>query len=64
MALTPSEIIAQFGGTQAAAARALGVSRAAVCKWVKTGKVPELRQYQATTRLRAGSPSSRSGHSS
>lgn len=44
--LTPSEVIRRFGGTQAAAAKALGVTRAAVCKWVKTGRVPALRQYE------------------
>lgn len=44
--MSPSEVIRRFGGTQASTAQALGLSRAAICKWVKTGRVPELWQYR------------------
>ena len=44
--MSPQQVIERFGGTQASAAQALGLSRAAICKWVKTGRVPELWQYR------------------
>ena len=44
--LTPEQLIQRCGGTQAATARRLGVTRAAVNQWVKLGKVPELRLYK------------------
>jgi len=34
-------------GTATAIAKAFGVSRQAVSRWIQTGKVPLLRQYQA-----------------
>jgi predicted transcriptional regulator len=44
--MSPQQVIERFGGTQASTAQALGLSRAAICKWVKTGRVPELWQYR------------------
>jgi DNA invertase Pin-like site-specific DNA recombinase len=39
-------------GTASEIARAFGVSRQAVAKWVAAGEIPLLRQYQAEVLLR------------
>lgn len=39
-------------GTASEIARAFGVSRQAVAKWVAAGEIPLLRQYQAQVLLR------------
>lgn len=44
--MKPHDVIAAFGGTQASAARALGVTQGAISQWVVAGRVPILRQYQ------------------
>lgn len=54
--LTPQEVIAKLGGTQASAARVLGVSRAAVSRWVMFNEVPKLRQYQIAAILAEKAP--------
>jgi predicted transcriptional regulator len=41
-----NEVLSFFKQSQSEVARAFGVSRAAVCAWVKRGKLPELRAYQ------------------
>ena len=43
--MNPQELIAHFG-TQAAAARALGLTWAAIYLWQKRGSIPYLRQLQ------------------
>lgn len=42
--------VIQIFGTQAALAKFLGVSRAAVCYWQADGRLPELRAYQLRER--------------
>jgi len=44
-AMKAQQLIDRYG-SQSAAARALGVGRAAVNKWVKKGVVPELTAYK------------------
>lgn len=51
--MSPQQVIERFGGTQASTAQALGLSRAAICKWVKTGRVPELWQYRIASMKRS-----------
>jgi DNA-binding transcriptional regulator YdaS (Cro superfamily) len=43
--MTPEIIVKYFGG-QAATARALGMSQPSIAGWVKSGVIPQLRQYQ------------------
>lgn len=40
------EVLDFFGKSQTKVARALGIAQSNVSKWVKSGHVPELRQYQ------------------
>lgn len=61
-AMHPKQLIEYFG-TQAKAARALGLSQPTVAGWVEAGEIPEARQYQveiATSgALRADKPALR-----
>lgn len=43
--MKPLEVIEYFG-SQDKAAKALSISQPALSKWVKSGEVPKLRQYQ------------------
>lgn len=60
--MTPNQVIEHFG-TQEAAAVALGLEQPSIAGWVKSGEVPEVRQYQielATEgKLRASIPALR-----
>jgi len=40
------DVIDHFGGSQAAAARAFGVTRFAVAYWVRTNRLPARRVYE------------------
>lgn len=44
--MDPQKVIDHFGGTQASAAKALGVAQSSIAEWVAKGEVPEGRQYQ------------------
>ena len=48
-AMTPNQLVKKYG-SQTAVAKAFGVSRIAVHKWVKAGAIPQQRQWQ----LKAG----------
>lgn len=48
-AMTPNQLVKKYG-SQTAVAKAFGVSRIAVHKWVKRGAIPVARQWQ----LKAG----------
>lgn len=41
----PKDVI-EFFGTQEKTAKALGMAQPNISKWVKSGEVPKLRQYQ------------------
>lgn len=43
--MTPDQVISFFE-TQEKAAKALGITQQAVARWVASGEVPSLRQYQ------------------
>lgn len=43
--MRPQEVIEYFG-SQVSAAKALKVKQPSIAVWLKTGVVPELRQYQ------------------
>lgn len=43
--MSPKQLI-EFFGTQAKAARALGLSQPTVAGWIVAGEIPEARQYQ------------------
>jgi DNA invertase Pin-like site-specific DNA recombinase len=47
--MTPAQLLKKYG-TQTAVAKAFGVSRIAVHKWVKAGAIPRQREWQ----LKAG----------
>ena len=47
--MTPHQLVKRYG-SQTAVAKAFGVSRIAVHKWVKAGAIPQQRQWQ----LKAG----------
>ena len=47
--MTPNQLVKRYG-SQTAVAKAFGVSRIAVHKWVKAGAIPLQRQWQ----LKAG----------
>ena len=47
--MTPNQLLKKYG-TQTAVAKAFGVSRIAVHKWVKAGAIPRQREWQ----LKAG----------
>ena len=47
--MTPNQLVKKYG-TQTAVAKAFGVSRIAVHKWVKAGAIPQQRVWQ----LKAG----------
>ena len=47
--MTPNQLVKKYG-SQTAVARAFGVSRIAVHKWVKAGAIPQQRVWQ----LKAG----------
>ena len=48
-AMTPNQLVKRYG-SQTAVAKAFGVSRIAVHKWVKAGAIPQQRVWQ----LKAG----------
>ena len=43
--MKPKDVI-EFFGTQEKTAKALGMAQPNISKWVKSGEVPKLRQYQ------------------
>ena len=43
VAMTPQQVIEHYG-SQAAAAKALGLNRATVCTWLARKRIPETRQ--------------------
>ena len=43
--MTPKQVV-EFFETQRKAAKALGVTQQAVARWVSSGEVPSIRQYQ------------------
>lgn len=43
--MTPQQVI-EYYDTQEKAAKALDVTQQAIARWVASGSVPELRQYQ------------------
>lgn len=49
--MTKYEALSHFGGSCAAAARALGISRQAVAQWPNDGPIPSLRIYEIRERL-------------
>jgi len=49
--MTPQTLLNHFG-SQAAIARALSVTDAAVLKWIRAGVLPPLRVYQAKEMLK------------
>lgn len=43
--MSPADVISHFG-SRAETAKALGIGRAAICKWVKKGEVPPLSAWR------------------
>jgi predicted transcriptional regulator len=53
--MTPTELVKHYG-SQVAAAKALGISRAAVQKWVKTGRIPPVRYWHVMAMVKGWKP--------
>jgi predicted transcriptional regulator len=53
--MTPTELIKHYG-SQVKTAKALGVSRAAVQKWVKQGRIPPVRYWHVMATVQGWKP--------
>ena len=53
--MKPKELVKHYG-SQVAAAKALGVSRAAVQKWVKSGRIPPVRYWHVMATVKGWKP--------
>jgi predicted transcriptional regulator len=54
--MTPKQLVKHYG-SQVKAAKALGVSRAAVQKWVKAGRIPPVRYWHVMATVKGWKPS-------
>jgi predicted transcriptional regulator len=53
--MTPTDLVKHYG-SQSKTAKALGVSRAAVQKWIKQGRIPPVRYWHVMAMVQGWKP--------